>query len=478
MIALVAATTLLARLLEPLIGTGAVDLIYLLPVIVAASRYGLKPGLAAGVLAALAFNFFFLAPLYTFSVADPQSLLTVLVLIGIAAFTSRLTGGMRSRAAIGVRGARENAALAAFAQALTRVSDAQATADTVCIEVSQLLGVNAVLLAERDGRPEIVAAFPPASSLTPIDRAAADWAFKRGETAGYGTVTLNASDWQFHPLKTSLGVLAVLGVARSDGGDPVPSDRAVLLSTLVGQASLAHERLRLEDEMRELSVLKERDRLRAALLSSIGHDLRTPLTAVTSAVEGVAAEHPESAAVPLARTELQRLRRFLDDLLDMVRLDTGALTLSIEPIDLTDATSAAIHDLKDLLRGKHIDFQVPANLPLVRADPTLLHHILINLLVNSAQHGGTAGTITIEGRRTPEAVTVAIRDDGPGLPAPDRDLFQVFTRGAGSDRAGGSGLGLAIVKGFADAMQVTVRASNHAEGGAVFTLEFRNLVTA
>ncbi|WP_443030375.1 DUF4118 domain-containing protein [Sphingomonas sp. ZT3P38] len=477
-IALVAATTLLARLLEPLIGTGAVDLVYLLPVVVAASRYGLKPGLAAGVLAALAFNFFFLAPLYTFSVADPQSLLTVLVLIGIAAFTSRLTGGMRSRAAIGVRGARENAALAAFAQALTRVSDAQATADTVCIEISQLLGVNAVLLADRDGRPEIVAAFPPASSLTPIDRAAADWAFKRGETAGYGTVTLNASDWQFHPLKTSLGVLAVLGVARSDGGDPVPSDRAVLLSTLVGQASLAHERLRLEDEMRELSVLKERDRLRAALLSSIGHDLRTPLTAVTSAVEGVAAEHPESAAVPLARAELQRLRRFLEDLLDMVRLDTGALTLSIEPIDLTDATSAAIHDLKELLRGKHIDFQVPANLPLVRADPTLLHHILINLLVNSAQHGGAGGTITIEGRRTPEAVTMAIRDDGPGLPAPDRDLFQVFTRGAGSDRAGGSGLGLAIVKGFADAMQVTVRASNHAEGGAVFTLEFRDLVTA
>jgi two-component system sensor histidine kinase KdpD len=471
----VAATTLLAKLVEPWIGVGAIDLLYLLPVVAAASRYGLKPGLAAGVLAALAFNFFFLPPLYSFTITEPQSVLTVMVLIGIAAFTSRLTGGMRSRAAIGVRSAHENAALAAFAQALTRVSDAQATADTVCLEVSRLLDVNAVLLAERGGQPEIVAAAPPASGLTPIDVAAADWAFKRGETAGYGTVTLNASDWQFHPLKTSMGVLAVLGVARNDGSDPVPSDRAVLLSTLVGQASLAHERLRLDDEMRELSVLKERDRLRAALLSSIGHDLRTPLTAVTTAIESVSAEHPDSAAIPVARAEMQRLRRFLDNLLDMVRLDTGALKLSIEPTDLTDAVSGAIHDLKDLLRGKHIDFQVPANLPLVQADATLLHHILINLLVNSAQHGGATGTITVEGRRTADAVTIAISDDGPGLPVPDRDLFQVFTRGAGSDREGGSGIGLAIVKGFADAMHVGVRAGNQAEGGAVFTLEFREL---
>ena len=203
------------------------------------------------------------------------------------------------------------------------MSDAQSTADAVCEEVARLLDVNAMLLDERDGQLQIVAAAPLAGELTPIDQAAADWAFKRGETTGYGTVTLNASDWQFHPLKTSLGVLAVLGVARDDGSDPVPSDRAVLLSTLVGQASLAHERLRLESEMRELSVLKERDRLRVALLSSIGHDLRTPLTAVTSAIESVAVEHPESGAVPVARVEVQRLRRFLDNLVDMVRLDSG-----------------------------------------------------------------------------------------------------------------------------------------------------------
>ncbi|WP_412034825.1 DUF4118 domain-containing protein [Sphingomonas alpina] len=474
---LVALTTALARLALPLVGVGATDLIYLLPVIVAARRYGLRPGLAAGVMAALAFNFFFLAPIYTFTIGEPQSVLTFIVLLGIAAFISRLTGDMRSRATIGVRGARENAALAAFAQALTRVSDAQATAETICEEVAGLLDVNTVLLAESDGQLSVIATSAGAAPLTPVDRAAADWSLKRGEEAGYGTATLNGSDWQFHPLKTSIGVLAVLGIARSDGGEPVPSDRAVLLSTLVGQASLAQERLRLEGETRQLSVLEERDRLRVALLSSIGHDLRTPLTAVRAAIERIAADHPGSSATPVARAEVDRLQRFLDNLLSMLRLDSGALTPASEAIDLTDAVGAARQDLGDLLRDKRIALDVPVDLPLVRADPLLLHHVLINLLANSVQHAGNAGIVTIEGRRDAGKVMLTVRDDGPGLePGSEARIFDMFASGTGTDRSGGSGLGLAIVKGFAAAMGVGVTARTHAEGGAAFTLTFSDLV--
>ncbi|MEG3125833.1 sensor histidine kinase KdpD [Sphingomonas sp. GB1N7] len=473
---LVAATTVLAYFVEPLIGTGALDLIYLLPVIGAASRFGLRPGVLAGVLAALAFNFFFLPPIHTLTIADPQSVLTFVILLGVAVLISRLTGNMRSRATIGVRGARENAALAAFAQSLTRVSDAQSTAETICAEVAALLDVNAVLLGERDGSATIVAATPPEAALTPIDLAAAEWAFRRGETTGYGTTTLNGADWQFHPLKTSLGVLALLGVSRNDGGEPVPADRAVLLSTLVGQASLAQERLRLDGEMRELSLLKERDRLRAALLSSIGHDLRTPLAAASGAIDTLAADYPDAPAIPVARSEMQRLRRFLDNLVAMVRLDSGAVQLSLEPIDLTDAVNGAIDASRDLLHDRQIDLQVPPDLPLVRADPTLLHHILVNLLNNAAQHAA-AGRITIIGARAGDTVTLDISDDGPGLPDTGRDLFELFARGEGSDRNGGSGMGLAIVKGFADAMRVAVTAANGASGGASFTLTFPDMVS-
>lgn len=474
-VAMVAATTLIGRLVEPLIGRGGVDLIYLLPVILASGRYGLRPGLATGIASALAYNFFFLPPLHTFTIADPQSVLTMFVLMGIAAFTADLAGRLKARATLGARSAQENAAVAAFGQTLARVSDWQATSQLVCEEMARLLEVNVILLNERDGELVQAAACPEAPPLGPVNQAAAEWSMKRGEPAGAGTATLNAADWQFHPLETALGVLAAVGLSRDDGREPVAADRAVLLSTLLGQAALAHERLKLESEVREVSVLKERDRLRAALLSSIGHDLRTPLTSVATAIEGLGVEQPDSPALPVARMEVARLRRFLDNLLDMVRIDSGTLKLAPEPIDLTDAIGSAVHDLKDLFRGRHIDLKVPANLPFVTADPTLLHHILINLLANAAQHGGEAGRITIEGSRTPDAVLLSIRDQGPGLPSGlERRVFDVFTQGRGSDRRGGSGLGLAIVKGFADAMGLAVDAGNDPDGGAVFVLTFAN----
>lgn len=470
---LIAGTTLLAALARPWIGDGAIDLLYLVPVILIAGLYGLRPGLVASLAAALAFNFFFLNPTWTFTIADPQSVLTMLILTGVAIFTSNMAGRLRNRAKLGVRSAQESAALATFSQTLARTSDWESTAKTICEEVARLLDVRTILLTEREGVLSPLASLPDQGALSPVDQAAAEWAWSHGELTGTGSSTLTASDWQFHPLKTSLGVLAVLGIARDDGRDPVAADRAVLLSALVGQAALAHERLYLEEEMRGISLLKERDRLRATLLSSIGHDLRTPLTGVTGAIEEIGAEHPDSTSLPLARAELSRLRRFLDNLVDMVRLDAGALNLSPEPLDLTDAVSGAVHDLKDLLRGHHIDFQVPPNLPFVRADARLLHHILINLLANAVQHGGAKGPITIRAKRTPDAILLTVRDRGDGLEAGmETAVFETFTQGAGGDRRGGSGLGLAIVKGFADACGIAVTAGNDPDGGAIFSLHF------
>lgn len=470
---LIAITTAFGRLALPIIGVGAIDLLYLVPVIVSASRFGLRPGIASGLLASLAYNFFFLPPIYTFTIANPQSVLTMLILFGIAAFTSNLTSRLRNRAQLGVRTAQENAAVAAFGQALARASDWKATASIVCEEIGQILNVNTILLRARGGGLEQIAASPDAALLSPIDQAAAEWAWNRGEASGAGTATLNSAEWQFHPLQTSMGVLAVLGMGTDSGRDPIAADRAVLLSTLLNQAALAHERLQLEDEVREVTMLKERDRLRAVLLSSIGHDLRTPLTSVASAIEEVAAENPHAKSLPVARVEVGRLRRFLDNLIDMVRIDTGAFQLAPEPIDLVDAVGAAVHDLKGLLSRSHIELKIPPSLPLVRADPRLLHHILINLLANAVQHAGTDKPITIEGRRTPDAVQLVVRDRGLGLePGTELSVFETFSHGKGDDRSGGSGLGLAIVKGFAEAMGLKVTASNAADGGAEFSISF------
>ena len=470
----VAATVLFGRLAVPLIGVEGVDLLFLPTIVMVAARTSLGPGIFAAFAAGLAYNFFFLPPLYTFTIANPQSVLTQFVLIGVALFTANLSWRLRRRATLGTRSAQENAAIAAFGQSLARASDWQTTSAVIADEIAQLLGLAVVVLARVEGEIVRRAASPDGvGALTPLDRAAADWAFDRGEPAGIGTSTLVASDWQFHPLKTSLGVLAVVGIASPEGGAPLTADRAVLLATLLGQAALAHERLKLEDQVREVTVLKERDRLRAALLSSIGHDLRTPLTSVTAAVDAIGAAHPGAPEVATARTEVARLRRVLDNLLDMVRIDTGALEVHPEPLDLTDAVAAAVHDLKSVLDGHPIDLQVPPDLPLVRADPGLLHHVLINLLANAAVHGAEQGRISVIGRRTPDAIMLIVRDEGTGLPqSPPDAIFQTFVRGTGSDRKGGSGLGLAIAKGFADAMQVGIEARNAQGGGAEFGLRF------
>lgn len=472
----VAVTTILAILLKPFVGVNAVDLIYLVPVLAAATLFGLRSGVVASLASALAYNFFFLPPLYTFTIQNPQNVITLFFLTVVAIVASQLAGRLRSQATLGARSARENAALAALAQTLAQVSDAESTAAVICSETARLLDVNTVLLGQNGGKIRIVGSHPPRLTLGAVDIVAADWAFSRGESSGRDTRTLNASDWQYHPLKTSLGVLAVLGIARDDGKAPVPAERAVLLTTIIGQAALAHERLWLERDMRELTVLNERDRLRAALLSSIGHDLRTPLTAVLAATQALPESEGAKDQVEIIKSEAQRLKRFFDDLIDMTRIESGALNVVPEATDLTDAASAAVHDIRKALEPRRIQLAVPPDLPMILVDPRLLHHILINLLDNVAKYTDPDTIVSIEARRTADGLILSVLDEGPGLPSGGESLlFERFARVEGSDRVGGTGLGLAIVKGFAEAMGLGVSAASRQDRtGACFSINIPN----
>ncbi|MBC7520916.1 MAG: sensor histidine kinase KdpD [Sandarakinorhabdus sp.] len=469
-LAMVAITTIVAVLLVPLIGVNSVDLLYLVPVITAATLLGLRPSLVASAVAALAYNFFFLPPIYTFTIADPQNLVTLLVLTGVAIFASQLAGRLKREANIGARTAQENAAIAAFGQRLAAMSDEAGTAQAVCDEIGRMLVVQTVLLANHDGQLRPIAATPADPVLSPIDLAAAQWAHDRGEAAGADTSTLTSSEWQFHPLVTALGVLAILGVAR-DHREPIPGDRLLLFTTLLGQAALAHERIRLEADARELDSLKQRDELRITLLSSIGHDLKTPLTSVVAAAEALAADSSSPIAATL-KAEARRLRRVFDDLVEMTRLDSGAVLVKTEATDLVDAIGGAVHDLKSELLHHRLVLDVPPTLPLVEADPRLLHHILINLIGNAAKFAPEGSAITIEGRRTAGGLALSVLDAGPGLPAgQEATLFDRFSRVEGDDRSGGTGLGLAIVKGFASAMGLSATAANRSDGpGAHFSI--------
>ena len=337
-----------------------------------------------------------------------------------------------------------------------------------------MLNVATVLFTRREKRLTVIGATPADPSMSPIDVAAAEWAYERGEVSGRDSGTLTASDWQFHPLETSLGVLGVLGIAIQGSGDPMPADKRVLFSTLVGQAALAHERLKLEANAREVGALKQRDDLRATLLSSLGHDLKTPLTAVVAAADALAAEHGESATTSTLKAEARRLRRVFDDLVEMTRIEAGALAVRREATDLTDAVAAAAQDLRAELVLHKLVLDVPPTLPLVEADPRMLHHILINLLGNAAKFAPPTSPITIQARRVPDGLTLSVLDEGPGLPVGrETTLFDRFTRVDGDDMSGGTGLGLAIVKGFAEAMDLSVSAGNRTDGGAMFEVKWR-----
>ncbi|MEH3100677.1 sensor histidine kinase KdpD [Sphingomonas adhaesiva] len=473
--AMVAGVTGLATALFQILNLGNVALLYLLPVMAAASFFGLRTGLFAGIASSLAYNFFFLPPTGTLTINNPENVISVLVLLGIAVATSQLTARVRAQADLAAASARTNAILAGFLRQIAGVNDLDLAAQMICDDVRRLLDVQVVLLGRTDGSElEMLAASDPGYRLDTMDHAAASWAFDTGSPAGKGSGTLAASEWLFQPMKAGDRVLGVLGVASDKAGSPVRADQLPLLSSLIDQSALVLERLRLQTEMRDVDVVRTRDRLRAALLSSVSHDLRTPLTAVIAA----AAQLRHGATPDLIGTiesEAQRLNRFVANLLDMARVEAGALKLNIEAIDLSDAVTSAAHDARRALEGHAVRLDVPPDLPLVRADPQLLHHCLLNLLDNAGRYGEPGTDVVIEGRNRFGGLRLAVVDHGPGLPpGRESEVFETFRRLEGSDRAiGGTGLGLAIVKAFAEAMGMIVEATNRPDGsGAAFALVF------
>jgi two-component system sensor histidine kinase KdpD len=471
---MVAAVTAIGIALFHILSLGNVALLFLLPVMAAASLFGLRTGLFAGLASSLAYNFFFLPPTGTLTISNPENVISVIVLLGTAAATSQLTSRVRVQADLAATSARTNAALAGYLRQLTALSDTDAAAKAACLEIARLLGVRTVLLERTDTGLATMAASDADVRLETMEMAAAQWVADNGQPAGRATGTLTASDWQFQPLRAGERVLAVLGIAREDGADPIRADQLALLGSLADQTALALERLRLEAEMRDVEGVRTRDRLRSALLSSVGHDLRTPLTSVLAA----ASELRRRIDDPLLETleaEAMRLNRFIANLLDMARVEAGALRLHLEPVDLTDAVAAAVHDNKRSLDGHAIRLEVSPDLPLVTVDPQLFHHCLLNLLDNAGRYGNPGTPITIRGERRFGALTLSVLDEGPGLPPGREDeVFETFRRIEGSDRSvSGTGLGLAIVKGFAEAMGIAVEARNRTDrDGAAFGLHF------
>jgi two-component system, OmpR family, sensor histidine kinase KdpD len=316
-LALVALSTLVGLWIAPRWGNAPVDMVYLPAVLAAAAVWGLGPALLAGVAAALAYNFFFTEPIHTLRIDRVADVVTVIVLLIVALVTSRLAAGIRKQARIAAAHAARNATIAGSAGRLLSCSGEEEIARAACAQLRVLFDCNAMLVSGLP-TPHIVAAAPEGNRLTPSDIAAAALTIEAGEPAGRATRRSQPAEWQFHPVRSGDAVLAAIGLARDDGAPPVGEEQRPLLASLLDQVALALERARLEAEAHEFASVRERDRMRSALLASIGQDLDAPLSAIGGAVRALKRDGSgDKTAVATIGGEAARLQRYLANLIDL-----------------------------------------------------------------------------------------------------------------------------------------------------------------
>jgi two-component system sensor histidine kinase KdpD len=336
-----------------------------------------------------------------------------------------------------------------------------------------------VLLPKPGGGLEIASGYPPEDQLLPKDWGAAEWAWEHGRQAGWGSDTLPGSAWLFIPLKSKRGKLGLLSVAFSDPERHLTPEQAHLLEALVDQVAVAIERTNLAQDIEEVRVVTETERLRSALLSSVSHDLRTPLVSIIGSATSLAskdAKLKESDRAHLVETildESERLNRYVQNLLDMTRLGYGALQPNREWSDLREVAGRAVKQVGKLARGQNIALALGSDLPPVLIDPVLIEQVLVNLLDNAIKYSPSGTTIAVEAERAAETMIVRVTDEGPGIPPDAREaVFDMFYRvRAGDKQAAGTGLGLSICRGLVEAHGGKI-AAKPGKGGRGTTIEF------
>lgn len=477
---LVAAVTGIAVLLGQVAIIANISMIYLSAILFVSVIHGLGPALFASGLSVLAYNFFFLEPLYTFTISNPENLVALIFFFVVAILTSHLTSRVREQAVAAATRAETTGELYSFSRKIAGIGALDDLLWASCFQIATMLNASAViLLPDKDDSLHIRAGYPPEDELDEADRAAAQWSWTHNLSAGSGANTLPGAKGLFIPLRTERGPLGVLGLERQGKDKLLSPDEKRLLGALTDQTAIAIERIYLATEIDAAKLQAETDRLRAALLTSLSHDLRTPLASIIGSVTSLRKfgdRYDKAAQNELTRTiqeEAERLNRFVGNLLDMTRLEAGALSMNCEPIDLADVVGTLLKRAAPLIAQHEIILNISPELPMIQADFLLLEQILYNIIDNAAKYAPPRTKIEIAGRSEGNEVVIDISDEGPGI-APEAmlKLFGKFYRVHATDRQRpGTGLGLAICRGFAEAMGGTINAHNRIDHtGALFSL--------
>ncbi len=468
---LVAGATIICELMRPFLAPTNMIMFYLLAVVVASVRLGQKPAMATAFLGVLAFDFFFVPPRLTFVVADTQYLLTFLGLFVVGIVISTLVARSRERAEVMRTREVQTASLYYLSRDLAASVDTEAVLKAVIRNAEEALSAHVAIFLPEGERLDLVASSDDIA-LDIKELAVADWAFRNSHPAGRATDTLVSAGLIYLPLQTPASVLGVMGVRLENEQAYHSQDNRRLLDAFATQAAMAMERIRFSRQAEQAQILQARENLERALLNSISHDLRTPLVSVTGVLSSLREEgdHLSDRArrelLDSACSEAERLNRFVGNLLDMTRIESGAIQLNRELCDIQDLVGCAMAAVEQRIGSQPVTIKLTGDLPLVSMDLVLMTQVLVNLLDNAHKYSLPESVIEISADTNDGWLDLEVADRGPGVPEHDlKRVFDKFYRIPIPEGAGGTGLGLSICKGIVEAHGGRIHAENRSNGG-------------
>ncbi len=467
--------TFLFAPLKNTLGLVNIAMLYLLPVLLSAVWWGTRPSIAAAVMAVFAFDFFLVPPTLSFTVADISYLITFVLFIVFALFNSRLSNRLKEQVKNSRRREARVSALYSLSRDIAAVAELGPVFKSIVKKVADTIeGQVVLLLPEQDHKLELKDSSETGEKnfFNENEFAVANWVFSVGQKAGKGTDTLSAAEGLYLPLRTDKEIRGVLGIRSTNPDTYFEPEQLRMLEAFAGLASMAVTRVKLADQAREAQKLAESERLRTALFSSLSHDLRTPLASIIGSVTCLLESdevYSQEARRDLLQSILQgslRMNRFVHNLLDMAKLESGLVKPNKEWCEIHDIVGVAVSRLGESLKARPVDISIDDNIPLINVDFILIEQVLVNLLDNALKYSEPETPISIEGWHQGKEIEIAVSNWGPEIPAADRErVFDKFHRLESLRLVSGTGLGLAICKGFVEAHGGKIWATNRPGGG-------------
>jgi two-component system sensor histidine kinase KdpD len=470
--------TLLSVPLAPHFDRSNIVAIYILAVVLVGVRLGRGPAALAAVLSVCAFDFFFVPPRFSFAVSDVQYLLTFCIMLAVGLIAGQLTAGLRFQARVASHREERAGSLYEIARDLSAAVQVEQVVKISDESIQRTFRASAaLLLPDAGGRliRTLNADAKRADAALAVEIGTAQWAFDRGQPAGFGTDTLPGSEVLYIPLRAPIQARGVLAVkAHNRRMLRIPEQRQ-LLDTFAALIAIALERVHYVGVAQDALLKMESERLRNSLLAALSHDLRTPLTVLVGLAESLALTAPKLSSVQLEtaqaiQDEARRMSTLVSNLLDMARIESGEVTLNLQWQPFEEVVGAALEAARGMLQRHTVVVQLPRDLPLVRFDAVLIERVLVNLLENVSKYTPPGSTVTLSAEVIADRLSVSVADNGAGLPAGREEaVFQKFTRGERESATPGVGLGLAICRAIIESHQGKITGAQRPGGGAIFT---------